>query len=75
MAMIELVLSESSEEGLEISLLCELVVAGVGGERGPPSAYPIAWMARMSMRTPMVLASAAAIHPIKDNTIETIYTG
>ena len=73
--MKELVLSESSEGGLEVSLLCELGYGGCWRGEGSSSTYPIAWTARMPMRIPMVLASAAAIHPIRDITIEMIYTG
>ena len=76
MAMKELVLPESLEEGSENSLLCEpRFTTAVGREKGQLSAHPIAWMARMPIRIPMVLASAAAIHPIRDIMIEAIYTG
>jgi len=41
-------------------------------EGRPSRAYPIAWTARMPIRISIVLAIAAAIHPIKDITIEAI---
>lgn len=56
----------SSEKG-EMLLLRERGAGGID-----VGAYPNAWMARMPTRMWMVLASAAAMNPIKDITIQTI---